>query len=487
MSRLIINELTKIFHKKVLYVVAVLTIAFMILSVILNNFLNNLDFDIGTNAEKDFYKEQIESLEAVKDVQSDEYYNAKASLEAVELKENYQGKENEWKRNIIMNKGIEIITNKIKSEGTENVEKYKAEYNQFIEKLNNNDWKFFIQKDLAEVEQNIKILSEDKTVDHTKEIEMEKINKQELEWRLQKNINYDNSNMDMLLNQWSISKKQILEKEQNENTKSESYNDKYSKQAEIETLKLTEYAIEHDLKDSNLSISTDRVELSTTVNDSLTNSFTGWSTFILIAIIIVAGSIVSEEFSKGTIKFLLVRPYKRYKILMAKFVACLIVFILACVFVVIAQFIIGGISNGFGGYGVQTVIYNFNTNSVEQIGTIKHLLLSFLAKMPQFLLLMTLAFSLSTIFTNTAIAIALPLFGMSGAEIINLLLYTYEKARFLIFFVTPNWNLNQYMFGRLPQVEQLSLPFSITICLVYFIIMLVVDIIVFNKKEIKNI
>ena len=40
------------------------------------------------------------------------------------------------------------------------------------------------------------------------------------------------------------------------------------------------------------------------------------SIFILIISIVISGSIVSTEFDKGTIKLLLVRPFKRNKILL---------------------------------------------------------------------------------------------------------------------------------------------------------------------------
>ena len=100
---------------------------------------------------------------------------------------------------------------------------------------------------------------------------------------------------------------------------------------------------------------------------------------------------------------------------------------------------------------------------------------------------MTLAFSLSVLFINSPIAIALPLLGLMGAEIINELAYHYEKAKFLRFFVTPNWDLSIFLFGKLPQFEPISLPFSILVCVAYFAIMVVTSLYIFKRKEIKNI
>ena len=76
---------------------------------------------------------------------------------------------------------------------------------------------------------------------------------------------------------------------------------------------------------------------------------------------------------------------------------------------------------------------------------------------------------------------------MMGAEIINEIAYHFEKAKFLRFFVTPNWDLSIFLFGKLPEFEPISFWFSISICLIYFVIMMFMSIIVFNKREIKNI
>ena len=143
--------------------------------------------------------------------------------------------------------------------------------------------------------------------------------------------------------------------------------------------------------------------------------------------------------------------------------------------------------NGFGNYIGKEIIYNFNTKSVEEISTIKYLTLSGLVILPQYILIMTLAFSFSVLFINSPLAIALPLLGMMGAEVINQLAYHYEKAKFLKYFVTPNWNLDVFLFGKMPEFEPISLPFSITICMIYFIAMILTSMCIFKRREIKNI
>lgn len=58
-------------------------------------------------------------------------------------------------------------------------------------------------------------------------------------------------------------------------------------------------------------------------NDLFAN-LTEMTSFLNLFVVVVAASIVAEEFSRGTIKFLLIRPFSRSQILFSKFVVCLI-------------------------------------------------------------------------------------------------------------------------------------------------------------------
>ena len=64
---------------------------------------------------------------------------------------------------------------------------------------------------------------------------------------------------------------------------------------------------------------------------------------------------------------------------------------------------------------------------------------------------------------------------------------SYEKIRaFIKFFVTPNWDFTEFLFGKMPQIEGTSLLFSMTICIVYFVIMLIASIEIFKRKDINR-
>ena len=486
MNNLIKNELTKIFHKKALYIVLVITIAVIILNAVLTKiFENEMDDNMYNDNYISYLEEDIKSLDKNKTDEKDMYYSELAELKTIELGKKYE--DGSWQRYIVNQNAQSLIYNMLVTEGKPEYDEAKKEYDKLVERLNSGDWKFFAKEELEDVNAQIKLLEEEKKneansvaenitqeqdeIDNVQDEEELYINpfagysledlkdrKQALEWRLEKNISYGTSNMNSILEKWIYSKQELRQYEEQGKTKPLKYEEKYQKQQSEEMQKLSEYAIINNIED-NISL----------------DNFS------------IAGTIISEEFNKGTIKLLLVRPYKRLKILFAKFIACFIVLAISYIVILLSTYIVNGFAYGFNDYTNSVMIYNFNTNAVENIGTFKYMLLVGASMLPEFILLMTLSFTLSVLFVNSPIAVALPLLGLMGSDIINSVALYYEKAKFLRFFVTPNWDLRMFLFGRLPEFEPISLPFSIAVCTVYFVIMVVVSMVVFKKREIKNI
>ena len=186
------------------------------------------------------------------------------------------------------------------------------------------------------------------------------------------------------------------------------------------------------------------------------------------------------------IKLLLVRPYSRIKILAAKFITVMITVIFTMIITVVLQFIVGGIFFGFDSISIPAVVYNYTTGKIMEMSIAKYILIIGLGKLPIYILMATLAFALSTLFNNTAVAITITLMGYMASSIINQIASYYE-VKWLKFFVTPNWDFTQFLYGKHPLMKGLNVPFSIAICLLYFIIMLIPTILVFKKRNIKNI
>ena len=306
------------------------------------------------------------------------------------------------------------------------------------------------------------------------EINRLSISKQALDWRLEKNIPYGYDSMNNNLNQYVYNKAMCLDYESKENL---TYEEKQEYQQALKTTETAKYRIENGEPSEKIE----------NFQYGMTGIFSNYEIFIIIILVMIAGTIVSEEFNKGTVKLLLVRPYSRTKILLAKWIACVLIFLLAVLCIAVAQFIIGGILFGWEGVTQSNIIqYDFNLGKVVEFTWWQYLGILFITKLPLYLLVMTIAFALSTIFTNSAFAIVIALLGYMSTSIINTLATAYQ-IDILRYFITMNWNIDQYLFGALPPFEGMTLAFSIIICILYFLVLMLASVIAFKKKNIKNI
>lgn len=290
--------------------------------------------------------------------------------------------------------------------------------------------------------------------------------------RIDKNIPYGNN----FLNDAIDVRINTVGMDRNLNEPNMSYQDKVSKQKMIEESEIAKYILE----------TKQDVEKQASLRGILLNVFDEYSIFIIIFIIMIAGGIVSSEFEKGTVKMLLVKPYKRGKILLAKYIVSLLMILFIFVITVVFQVIVGGVVFGFDSLSIPAVVYNFNTNSVVTYNMFEYVLIIAVNKLPIYVLLTTLAFALSSIFANTVIAVVLPILGNVASAVINQLASVYS-IRELAVFPTLNWDFSQFLFGRLPAYEFTSLGFAVCVCVVYWAIMVSVAWIAFRKREIKNV
>ena len=478
MFNLIRSELKKITKKKVIYIMFFVTLAFMILINIVGKKFQSTSYVIYDDESMNYYKEQL--TPELEESDPDYYADCKSMYDSYELAKKYD--EDSWQRQVISQRIQPLLKIMYLEKSGETYNNARTKYDKDVEALEKNDWKYFVYQDLDET--NLQILMIDESTSN--QLESLKDTKQALEWRLEKNISYDNSDLNSYLQCWLNARVSIRQYKDNKNP---SQTEKVYHQQDVATEAIARYAIENGIDGtiSNQGNSNLKYGLAYSAKSELFDAFSGYSLFIIILIIIVAGTIVSEEFNKGTIKLLLVRPYSRVKILLSKYITCLIVLICSIIFVALMQTVVGGIVYGFDSYKNPTVLYNYATNSLNVVSMTGTLAIIAVAILPKLILLMTLAFTLSTVITNTPVAIAIPLLGSMVESIINQLAIMYEKANFLKYFVTPNWDFSQYLYGALPQMKGITLGFSVCICLAYFIVMMALSIWNFKKKNIKNI
>lgn len=491
MTNLIKNELYKVFKRKSIYIL----LSIMLCIITLNTFLTkkySIEDPVSTSAEEKYelqeLKRTIDSYDKNSPGEKEEYYNALSNIELYELTDKYK---EPWKKILIrenLRDTIHSMNNaKYIEKDIEAYNEYKKEYDKFLKELDSNSWKYFVNKEIKITTDEIVSLEKEREKAKNKElynsrIKEEKNKLEKLKLRLEKDIPYDNNYLNTALEDYKQAPQTYKEFKESiiKNTSEFNIKEEYQiKRQYIEYMKNN--ANNKYIIDNKVDINSPK-----TTRNLLINTLSDNFLFIMIIIAAGAGSIVSTEFDKGTIKLLLIRPYSRNKILLSKYIVSMFMIIFAILSAFIMQLIIGGIFFGFSSLNIPVVIYNSVQNKVMHINLFKYIFDNVLAVLPEFILLATLAFAISTITNVSTLGVALPIVGVGAADIINLIAINRNIIP-LKYFVTLNWNFTNYLYGGVNSFPTLSIPFSILICAIYFLIMIITAFIVFNKRNIKNI
>lgn len=488
MIKLIKNELFKIFHKKSIYVLAGIMFAF----VMLNNIVYKVFYDDSGNFsnqalndsswEIEYYSQELKNLDVNKESNKEEYVSYKTSYDVAVLHSSYQI--GTWQYNLIDNRLYDIIYNinyyTYIEKNDKLLKEYQDKYDYYINSFENNNFKVFIKEELDSTQKEIDTLEkEKKTITSTKRLkEIEDslnilyIKKEMINYRISNDVPYSNSYLNTAIEDYIDTYTYL----NNINVDSLSYNEKIEYNNNLSQNATSKYIIDNkiDLNQEN------------TVRNNLMCIFNSYEILIVILIIIISGTIISNEFNKGTIKNLLIRPYKRSTIFISKYISSFIILILSIIYLVSLELIVGGILFGLDSLNIPIVVYNFTTSSLVEYNIFTYLGILILAKMPLLILIMTLSITLSTITLNSPISIAVPILGYTFSGIIGSLAMSFD-LKWMKYFPTMNWDLTEYLFGGLPAFQYTSLSHAIIISIIYFAIMFTLSIIVFNKKNIKNI
>lgn len=476
MYKLVKNELYKLFHKKSTLILLIVLVVFVILTNVIYKNMNN--FSNITYSDEHYIsqlKNEIDNFDKV----NGNMLDYASLLSSLEIQEYVEGKENDWR----VNKYYSLISQEIHTyyellyyqKKADEAAVLRTKIDEKIEKLNNNDWRYFVNIELKEINDYLTYMkySVDTVGDITannRDYKEHEYRKYLLEYRLENNVSYEDSYLNTAINtlESTISEK-ISYELANTDEQRESFKSSFS------TFMENEYILENKLDTNNIQ----------SLGALIRNFYREYLFLIIIFVIMIAGGIVSDEFNKGTVKSLLTLPYTRNQILLSKFLTSVLMIPFVILFLLLVQTIIGGVLFGFGSLSIPVVAYNFKIGAIEVMNLAKYFSLNFIGFLPMILLLSTLAFSLSTLLCSTAFAITVTFCGYFGAAIINEFAMIY-KIKFLNYFVTTNWDLTSFIFGG-KSVYDIPIAQSVITCLIYFIIIFVITFIVFKKKNIKNI
>lgn len=164
--------------------------------------------------------------------------------------------------------------------------------------------------------------------------------------------------------------------------------------------------------------------------------------FITLLFIVLAASSISEEVSKGTIKFLLITPFKRFEILLAKLISYVLILIIVTLLLSQINALFGNI---FFPNTVNDYIYVSN-NKIEIINTNLYISLQYILKLPEILIYILLGITLSAITRSTTMANTFTVITYIGSSIAINILNQFIKVDFLKYLPFNNFDLKYKIF-----------------------------------------
>lgn len=216
------------------------------------------------------------------------------------------------------------------------------------------------------------------------------------------------------------------------------------------------------------------------VGESTMDSIMSIISIIGVFTAVMAGIIVASEFSEGTIKFLLINPTKRWKIITAKYVTIISI---GFAMLLIAYIISGIASLCFMGTGNGTAAFiEYDGSGITALSGPLYIARRYLIGSVTIIAYGSLAFAVSSLMQSAALSVGISLFCMMGGGIVNLVMQAagFDWGRFLIF---ANTNLNSIVDGSPMYYGQTTL-FALGVIAVHLTVFLMIAWDGFTRKEV---
>ena len=477
MINLVRNELTKIFSKKAIYIYTAIILSLVVGVCIISNKLSNSDTNGISNSYLEALEEGLDSYNLEDEMELRWYIGDKVIVEAGKLSQKYKADSPE--RYFIDDVIEPLYQEKYQKqyfykdiEGANNVQ---IEIDKVIAFLDNFDWKKQILDEKKVINDSIKeietLLLEDKdNEDLKKSLEALKLELWILDYRLDNKIPYSYSSESSLLDYYKeLSNQYVNLKDEKLIQNKEELNRVRKTKAEYATVL---YKLENNLVN----------EKQETI-DYIIMCMSSIDGFIVIALIIICGTIISEEFNKGTIKQLLTKPFSRSKILTSKIIACLIAFTLfillyQTVFVLANCWETNSLSNILG----TNVVYDYGAGVAREVSVLGQIIYAFLSTLPAYIIMFLLIIFIGTLTTNSVATTVIGFASFIGGDLVTL--WVSEKVQSFIPLCV--WNLSPFMYGGVHDNVYITFGKSLVIDIFTIVLLTVLSYVVFKKKEIKN-
>ena len=234
-----------------------------------------------------------------------------------------------------------------------------------------------------------------------------------------------------------------------------------------ERIAVIDYHLEHNIR------STD---------GTMWNGVNGSATLVIVITIftiIIAGDSLAGEFSSGTIKLLLIRPVRRVKILVSKYISLLLFGMLLLFILFVVSVVVNGILYGFGYMDLPLIRMTAEGQIVEK-NMVLNLWKTYMLNGVSTVMYVTMAFMISSAFRNSAMAIGFSITALFAGNILLEALQQFHWSKYVLF---ANTDLTQYLAGR-PFHEGMTLSFSIGVLAVYFLVFNLISWLIFTRRDV---
>jgi ABC-2 type transport system permease protein len=211
--------------------------------------------------------------------------------------------------------------------------------------------------------------------------------------------------------------------------------------------------------------------------------------FLPLMVMVIAADLVSAERVSGTIKLLLARPVRRWKVLFSKYIAMLIYTSLIVFATILLCYLISGLAFGYGGWlmpvmvGFKLVGEEVFTDQVRVIEHWQYLLMQAGLVWFSCVVVGCISLMLSVLVRGIAAGMGIMLAMLIAGTILVNMVSAWESAKY---FFMVNLRTTLYLSGSMPPVPGMTLPFSLAVLTVWAALSVLVSFLVFTRQDIYS-
>lgn len=211
--------------------------------------------------------------------------------------------------------------------------------------------------------------------------------------------------------------------------------------------------------------------------------------FIPLMVLAIASDLVSSERSTGTIKMLLTRPVRRWRILLSKLLTLSLYVSLIIVTTIALCYLVSGLIFGYSGWDAP-IFVGFRVNGAEVDTANVHAVTQGVYLLMQSglvwfsaMIVAIIGLMVSVLVRSTAASFVTMMATIISGTILSAMASSWTNAKYLF---NVNLELSSYLRGTPPPIEGMTLGFSLAVLGIWGIGALFVSFFVFTRQDILN-